>query len=158
VPWPQQSFHQISSIKPCLVIGFLHHPKNLYIVPKSPPFEALNDFHAHFDLNVMSLSNIIIVANIIVDLEHELELLKLIVKKHKFVIGDNGFVSFIRWIVSSKVEGKEKLLIPKFDSLLKHLGRREAIFVMLRVKDEEFYGNKKCVHVKKPSFIHSNPS
>ncbi len=66
-------------------------------------------------------------------------------------------MSFIRWIVYSKVEGKEKLLIPKFDSLLKHLGRREAIFVMLGVRAKEFYGNKKCVHVKKPSFIHSNP-
>jgi len=51
-------------------------------------------------------------------------------------------VSFIRWIVYSKVEGKEKSLIPKFDYLLKHLGRKEAIFVMLGVKVEEFYGNK----------------
>jgi hypothetical protein len=66
----------------------------------------------------------------------------------KFVIGEDGLVSFIRWIVYSKVEGKEKLLIPKFDSLLEHLRRREAIFVMLGVKVEEIYGNKKCVHVK----------
>jgi len=33
------------------------------------------------------LNNTIIVANIIVDLEHELELLKLIVKKHKYKLG-----------------------------------------------------------------------
>ncbi len=76
----------------------------------------------------------------------------------EFSIGEDGLVSFIMWIVYSKVEGKEKLLIPKFDFLLKHLGRREAIFVMLGVKVEEFYGNKKCVHVKKPGFIHSNSS
>jgi hypothetical protein len=76
----------------------------------------------------------------------------------KFVIGKDGLVSFIRWIVYSKVEGKEKLLIPKIDYLLKYLGRKEAIFVMLGVKVEEFYGNKKCVHVKKPGFIHPNPS
>jgi hypothetical protein len=70
-----------------LVIGFLHHPKNLYIALKSPPLEALNNLHVHFDLNVVLLNNIIIVANIIVDLEHELELLKLIVKKHKYKLG-----------------------------------------------------------------------
>jgi hypothetical protein len=50
---PHQSFHQISSIKPCLVIGFLHHPKNLYIAPKSPPLQALNDLSVHFDLYVV---------------------------------------------------------------------------------------------------------
>jgi hypothetical protein len=32
VPWPQQSFHQISSIKPCSVPGFLHCLKNLLLM------------------------------------------------------------------------------------------------------------------------------
>jgi hypothetical protein len=90
MPWPHQNFHQISSIKPYLVIGFLHHPKNLCIALKSPPLEALNDLHVPFDLNVVLLSNIIIVANIIVDLEHELDLLKLIVKKYRYKLGQKN--------------------------------------------------------------------
>ncbi len=55
---------------------------------------------------------------------------------------------FVRYIVYSIVEGKKNMLVPKLDFLLKHSKRRKAIFPMLRVKDGEFYENKKCVHVK----------
>jgi hypothetical protein len=46
------------------------------------------------------------------------------------------------------IEGKEKLLVPKLDFFLKHLKRRKAIFAMLKIKDGEFFENKKCVHVQ----------
>lgn len=32
VPWPHQSINQTWSIRPCLIIGFLHLPKNLLIL------------------------------------------------------------------------------------------------------------------------------
>jgi arginine/lysine/ornithine decarboxylase len=57
-------------------------------------------------------------------------------------------VSSIRCKLCSKVEGRKNLLIPKLDSLLKHLGRRKATFVILGVKVGEFYKNKKCAHSK----------
>jgi len=58
-------------------------------------------------------------------------------------------MNFIRCIVCSKVEGIKKLLIHKFDYLLKHSRRRKSIFVvMLRVKTREILENKKCAHVK----------
>jgi hypothetical protein len=57
-------------------------------------------------------------------------------------------VSFVRCTVYSIVKGKERLLVSKLDFLLKHSKRRNAIFAMLRVKDGEFFENKKCVHVK----------
>lgn len=67
----------------------------------------------------------------------------------KIVIDGDGSISFLRCTVCSKVEGRKKLLIPKFDYLLKHLGRRKTTFAMPRVKVGEFYENKKCAHAKK---------
>ncbi len=52
----------------------------------------------------------------------------------KFVIGGDGLASFVRCIVYSIVEGKEKLLVPKLDFLLEHSKRRKAIFAMLKIK------------------------
>ncbi len=48
----------------------------------------------------------------------------------KYVVGGDGLVSFVRYIVYSIVGGKEKLLVPKLDFLLKHSKRRKAIFAM----------------------------
>ncbi len=62
-------------------------------------------------------------------------------------------MSSIRCTICSKVEGLKKLLIPKFDYLLKHLGRRKTTFAMLRVKVREFYENKKCAHAKKQALF-----
>lgn len=67
----------------------------------------------------------------------------------KIVIDGDGLISFVRCTICSKVEGRKKLLIPKLDYLLKHLGRRKTTFAMPRVKVGEFYENKKCAHAKK---------
>ncbi len=40
----------------------------------------------------------------------------------EFFMNGDGLVSSIRCIIYSKVESRENLLIPKLDSLLKHLG------------------------------------
>ncbi len=66
----------------------------------------------------------------------------------KFIDGDS-LVSFVRCTICSKVEGRKKLLIPKLDYLLKHLGRRKTTFAMPKVKVGEFYENKKCAYAKK---------
>jgi predicted choloylglycine hydrolase len=57
----------------------------------------------------------------------------------EFVIDGYCLVNFVRCTVCSKVEGKKKLLIRKFDYLPKHSRRRKSIFVvMLSVKAREF--------------------
>jgi hypothetical protein len=64
-----------------------------------------------------------------------------------FINGDD-LVSFVRCIVCSKVEGREKLLISNLDYLLKYLGERKTTFAMPKVKIGKFYENKTCAHAK----------
>jgi hypothetical protein len=51
-------------------------------------------------------------------------------------------------MVCTFVEGKEKLLAPKLDSLLKHQGCRKVKKSMPRVDVDQFYFNKDFVHAK----------
>jgi hypothetical protein len=51
-------------------------------------------------------------------------------------------------MVCTFVEGKEKLLTPKLDSLLKHQGRRKVKKSMSRVDVGQFYFNKDFMHAK----------
>jgi hypothetical protein len=51
-------------------------------------------------------------------------------------------------MVCTFVEGKEKLLAPKLDSLLKHQGRHKAKKSLSRVDVGQFYFNKDFVHAK----------
>jgi hypothetical protein len=46
------------------------------------------------------------------------------------------------------VEGKEKLLAPKLDILLKHKGHREAEESRPKVDVSGFFFNKDSIHVK----------
>ncbi len=55
----------------------------------------------------------------------------------------------MRCKVFSKIDGKDKMLAPKIDSLQKHVGRRKALVVDPRVcVANEYYMNKDFVHVK----------
>jgi hypothetical protein len=65
----------------------------------------------------------------------------------------------IAWFVPF-VEGKEKLLAPKLDSLLKHQGCHKAKKSMLGVDVGQFYFNKNSVHVKNEHayMVVDNPS
>jgi hypothetical protein len=51
-------------------------------------------------------------------------------------------------MVCTFVEGKEKLLAPKLDNLLKYQGCYKAQVSMPRVNASSFYFNKGFVHVK----------
>ena len=64
------------------------------------------------------------------------------------VIGADGKVSQVRCRICTAVEGREKLLIPKIDSLWKHAGRRRALVNVEKVKKGNFYFLSTNVHVK----------
>jgi len=50
--------------------------------------------------------------------------------------------------VCSEVEGREKLLVPKLDSLWKHAGRRRALVDSGKLKKGQHYFLLTCQHVK----------
>ncbi len=49
-------------------------------------------------------------------------------------------------MIYSKVEGKEKLLVPKFDNMLKHAHRHKNKVFNVGVKVGSFDFNPKCQH------------
>jgi hypothetical protein len=61
---------------------------------------------------------------------------------------EKGQVNQVRCIVCTFVEGKEKLLAPKLNSLLKHQGCCKTKKSMPRVDAGQFYFNKDSVHTK----------
>jgi hypothetical protein len=61
---------------------------------------------------------------------------------------ENGLVHQVRCKICTIVRGKEKLLTPKLDSLLKHVGCWKAKFLMPSVDVNSHYFNKKLVHAK----------
>jgi hypothetical protein len=63
-------------------------------------------------------------------------------------MGVDGRITQVRCKVCTNVEGCEKLLVPKIDSLMKHVGRKKATVDMGKMKrGEHFYlGNNQ--HVK----------
>lgn len=64
------------------------------------------------------------------------------------VLGADGKVRQVRCKVCSDVEGREKLLVPKLDSLWKHCGRRKATTSFGKVKAGEYYFLSTNSHVK----------
>jgi hypothetical protein len=59
-----------------------------------------------------------------------------------------GQVNQVRCIICTFVEGKEKLLAPKLNSLLKHQGCHKMKKSMPGVDASQFYFNKDFVHTK----------
>lgn len=55
----------------------------------------------------------------------------------------------MRCKINSKIENRKKVLIPKLDFLLKHVGRQKTTSIMPRVKVGEFYKNQKMSTHKK---------
>ena len=64
------------------------------------------------------------------------------------VVGVDGSITQVRCKVCSDVEGREKLLVPKIDSLYKHAGRRRALADMGKVRRGEYYYLGTNQHVK----------
>lgn len=62
------------------------------------------------------------------------------------IIDYKGNVHKVHYAIYWKVEGKEKLLIPKLNNLLKHVGCRKTKVVGLGVEVGAFYFNSKCQH------------
>jgi hypothetical protein len=59
----------------------------------------------------------------------------------------NGKVVQVQCKVYSFIDGKDKLLVVKLDSLWKHAGRRKTLVVMMGVKVGEHYFLKSNAHV-----------
>ncbi|KAG0611275.1 hypothetical protein M758_7G128500 [Ceratodon purpureus] len=58
------------------------------------------------------------------------------------VVGCDGSITQVRCKICSNVEAREKLMVPKIDSLYKHAGRRKAMVDMGKVRrGEYFYGS-----------------
>jgi len=64
------------------------------------------------------------------------------------VFGLDGKVRQVRCKVCSDIEGRNKLLVPKLDSLWKHCGRRKATTSFGKVKAREYYFLSNNIHVK----------
>lgn len=65
------------------------------------------------------------------------------------VIGLNGKIHQVRFMVCTRIERKEKLLAPKMDCLWNHAGCRKtrADIVGVVYKMGEYYVSKECTHV-----------
>ncbi len=67
----------------------------------------------------------------------------------EFVVDEQGKVHLLRCKVCSKIDGKDKMIAPKIDSLRKHVGRKKALVVDPRIcAIGEYYMNKNFVHAK----------
>jgi hypothetical protein len=62
------------------------------------------------------------------------------------VFNEKGEVQQVRCKVCTYVEGKQKLMATKLDSLFKHQGHRKAKVPMPGVDARSFYFNKNYVH------------
>jgi hypothetical protein len=54
----------------------------------------------------------------------------------------------VKCTICNAIEGKEKLLVSKLDSLIKHLGQRKCVKAKPRVKIGEYYLNPTNQYVK----------
>jgi len=70
----------------------------------------------------------------------------------KSVLSENGLVKHVQSKICTKVMGKEKLLVPKFDYLHKHVGKKQVTTPMFDVPKGIFYYAKNCQHVKNEVF------
>jgi len=64
------------------------------------------------------------------------------------VLGEDGRIRQVRCKICSDVEGRDKLLVPKLDSLWKHCGRRKATTSFGKVKAGDYYFLSNNVHVR----------
>lgn len=64
------------------------------------------------------------------------------------VIGPNGKMTQVKYIICNQVEKRNKLLIFKLDGLRKHVGCCKATFAQLGVVVDEYYMSLFSQHVK----------
>jgi len=63
-------------------------------------------------------------------------------------VGFDGFLHTMKCKICSKIEHKNKLLAPKWDSLHKHASQRKTDNLMRGVKKGEWYISNDCKHNK----------
>jgi hypothetical protein len=75
------------------------------------------------------------------------------------VVGVDRHITQVRCKICTDVEGREKLLVPKIDSLMKHAGRRRAAVDMGKVKRGEYFylGNNQYVKNERVYFAKGGP-
>jgi hypothetical protein len=71
------------------------------------------------------------------------------------VMGADGRISQVRCKVYSFVERREKLLVPKIDSLWKHAGRRKALCDSTKVKKGKYYYLGHNQHMKNENIYYA---
>jgi hypothetical protein len=64
----------------------------------------------------------------------------------EFIIDYKGEVHQVKCMICTSIEGKNKLLAPKVDNLLKHVGCRKCKVSMPGVDARSYYMNKNFVH------------
>ena len=63
-------------------------------------------------------------------------------------MGESDVITQVMCKICTDVEGREKLLVPKLDSLYKHAGRRRALVDIGKVRRGEYYYLRTNKHVK----------
>lgn len=63
-------------------------------------------------------------------------------------MGENGELPHVKCKVCSKIEGREKLLAPKIDSLLRHVCKRKATKEGHGAPMGQFFQSNDCQHMK----------
>ena len=69
------------------------------------------------------------------------------------VFSEDGKIKQVCCKICSNVEGRDKLLVPKLDSLYKHCGRRKAKTSFGKVVAGEHYFLSNNVHVRNEKFF-----
>ncbi len=64
------------------------------------------------------------------------------------MVNEKGEVHWVQCMICIVVEGKEKLLAPKLDTLQKHISHRKAKVSNPRVNHSSYYMNKNYMHAK----------
>jgi hypothetical protein len=64
------------------------------------------------------------------------------------VVGTDGRITQVCCMICTDIEGKEKLLVSKIDSLCKHADRRRALVDMKKVRHGQYYYLSSNQHVK----------
>lgn len=68
----------------------------------------------------------------------------------EYIIGEDGGIQYVHSLMCTKIEGRDKLLVPKLDYLMKHVGCRKAKFTTVGAHCVvgQFYISKDYIHVK----------
>jgi len=73
----------------------------------------------------------------------------------ELVCAKDGNMQMVRCKVCSTIEGREKFLVPKLDSLVKHFGLKKYTFAKLGFAVGQFYSCPTNTHIKNEKLVAS---